>query len=231
MLAQFIDRPCEDSLTAAVFSHLLHLPSELFWQIIWQACHSASLPRYAGEPRRDAEFWPRWKPDETRNSRFVEPDLFIRFPGFDLVIEAKRHDDCQQDQTQWKDEIIAYYNEYGPENTSVRLIAVGGIWDTNEQQVTCKGVTCPVHMCKWSNLLAECQRMERELQRLQYHSCQSLAHRRILLDLIELFSCHGYQTGVWFADLVSQPKRLTLASPAPRLSMRFCKLVSSRSTV
>jgi hypothetical protein len=211
MLEKFIDNPCEDSLTASVFTHLLYLPSEVFWQILWQACHTASLPRLAGELNREVEFWPKWKADDTRNSRYVEPDLFLRFPNFDLIIEAKRHDDFQQDRGQWKNEVIAYHNEYGTENVPVRLIAMGGIWDTKDEVVTLKDIICPVHMCRWSRLLDECQRMYRELGRITYPSSAINANRRILADLINLFERHGFQTGTWFADLVPKLTPLTMS--------------------
>src|SRR5712671_1413367 len=104
MLEKFIDNPCEDSLTAAVFSHLLHLPSEVFWQILRNACHTTALPQYAGEPR-SVEFWPKWNADGTHNSSYVEPDVFIRFASFDLIIEAKREDEYQQHRGQWENEV------------------------------------------------------------------------------------------------------------------------------
>jgi hypothetical protein len=41
---------CEDSLTAAVFTHLLHLPTEVFWKILRNACYTRKLPEFPGEP-------------------------------------------------------------------------------------------------------------------------------------------------------------------------------------
>ena len=217
MLAPFIDRPCEDSLTASIFGHLLHLPSEVFWQILTQACRTAALPQHAGEPHCAAEFWPKWSPTDTRNSTYVEPDLFIRFREFDLIIEAKRNDDYQQDRRQWEKEIVAYHNEYGAEKIPVRLIAVGGIWDSKDEELKIKDISCPVHMCRWTWLLAECQCMYRELGRISYQSSANNAHRRTLADAISHFEWHGFLTGTWFSDTVS---KLAPLSPSLALNHR-----------
>jgi len=77
MLGKFLT-PCEDSMTAAVFTHLLHLPSDLFWQVLNNACPADELPLIAGE-LLDYKFWPKWSATGTSNSRYVEPDIFMRF--------------------------------------------------------------------------------------------------------------------------------------------------------
>jgi hypothetical protein len=206
MLGKFIT-DCEDSLTAAVFTHLLHLPSEVFWQILRNACYTSSLPEDAGEPR-SVEFWPKWDPEGTDNNIYVEPDVFIRFANFDLLIEAKRWNDDMQDSGQWERELIAYTNEYGYEKRPVKMIAVGGIHTNQDDALTHNWRSlssgdphlfiCPVHMCRWSSLLLECQRMERELGRLKYQSSQTRAQERILADLIELCAWLGFVTVRWF---------------------------------
>src|SRR6266568_1660228 len=100
MLGKFI-YICENSQTAAVFTDLLHLPAEDFWRILCNACYTKLLPQYAGEPRL-VEFWPKWNPNKTQNENYVEPDVFIRFSSFDLIIEAKREDERQQCRGQWE---------------------------------------------------------------------------------------------------------------------------------
>ena len=42
---------CEDSLTAAVFSHLLHLPCEEWWPILRKSCFTKTLPEHPSPPR------------------------------------------------------------------------------------------------------------------------------------------------------------------------------------
>src|ERR1039457_6549433 len=100
MLSKFINNAREDSLTAAVFSHLLHLPSEAFWRILSRACYTESLPDYPGEPLI-LNAWPNWNAAGTDNSNRVIPDLFMRFNAFDLIIEAKIKDDGTQYRSQW----------------------------------------------------------------------------------------------------------------------------------
>src|SRR5438552_1575411 len=111
MLGKFVVH-CEDSLMAAVFSHLLHLPFTIFWHILRDACYGTGLPAVVGEPKIIA-LWPKWDPQGTRNSSYVEPDLFLRFEDFDLIIEAKRWDQGMQSRNQWEDQLTAYANEYG----------------------------------------------------------------------------------------------------------------------
>ena len=101
MLEKFIKKPCEDSLTASVFSHLLHLPIEDFWRILQNACFSDRFPDNPGEPIC-IHAWPQWNASGTCNSERVIPDLVIGFCAFDLIIEAKRWDVAMQDRGQWE---------------------------------------------------------------------------------------------------------------------------------
>ena len=226
MLGDFINH-CENSLTAAVFSHLLHLPGELWWQLLRGACYSAELPAVAGE-LHSVDFRPKWDPDGTDNVSYVEPDLFLRFAEFDLIIEAKRWDQSQQDPKQWQKEVRAYWHEYMAEETTpnigrkLRLIALGGVWTTEDQEASVQvpraatrqangadgargaSFSCPVHMARWGRLLGECKRMARELEQARYRSSQTRAHERILSHLIGLFAAHGFQTGRWFDEIVPE---------------------------
>src|SRR5580700_5208223 len=117
MLEGFIDNPRENSLTAAVFAHLLHLPSEMFWQVLSNACYTTKLPKFQGEPK--VYPWPSWR---TADRDLVIPDLFVRFDKCDLIVEAKRWDNEMQDPAQWRRELSAYNNEYGNESKEVRIL-------------------------------------------------------------------------------------------------------------
>ncbi|MFA6290076.1 MAG: hypothetical protein WC661_22040 [Opitutaceae bacterium] len=55
-------------------------------------------------------------------------------------------------------------------------------------------------MCRWLGLLDQCKRMHRDLSRDSFQSSQTKAHARILVHTIDLFGCHGFSTGLWFAD-------------------------------
>jgi hypothetical protein len=214
MLGKFINHK-EDSLTAAVFTHLLHLPSEIFWRLLRNACYTHSLPEFSGDPLQVVEFWPNWSPEGTSNAHRVVPDLFIRFASFDLIVEAKRWDASQQSLDQWKKEVTAYANQYGNEGVPVRLIALGGIWSQKDDELVLSGVRCPIHMCTWGRLLAETQRMKKELEVSKYPSSQTNAWLRNLSDLVDLFGWHGYSTGHWFSAIVPRVLENRI-SKAPR---------------
>jgi len=182
---------------------------EVAWRILRNACYTDSLPQDVGEAL-SWDFWPNWNSEGTANSNRIEPDVFLRFAALDLIVESKRWDNCMQSREQWEREVTAYVNEYGTGHGQVRLLALGGIWKTDDDEVIVerrsptgeRKLKCPVHMCKWNRLLNECQRAKRELSRMKYHSSQTLAHQRILSDLIDLFTWHGFQAGVWFSDIV-----------------------------
>lgn len=220
--------PCEDSLTAAIFSHLLHLPADLFWQLLRSACYSTDqLPMSVGEP--EVHCWPKWNARGTDNSSYVEPDLFLRLPAFDLIIEAKRWDDRMQSRGQWQAELTGYCNEYGQDRKKVRMIALGGIHaeqsDTIESTWTSADgleshlFSCPVVMCRWQGILNQCRRRRREIGQLSFQTAQSAAEMRILDDIVDLFGCHGFSTGRWFDDFSFERLRLapSLLSHLPRL--------------
>lgn len=217
-------RHCEDSLTGTILGHLLYLPVEMAWRLLRNACHATDLPEFTGEPE-EIRFWPNWDPANTQNSRRVVPDVFLRFRDFDLIIEAKRHDSNQQYLGQWQQQLAAYANEYGRDKRPVRFMALGGIWDTQDAEISHRWmplgedggrdaaieheIVCPVHMCRWRGLLHECRKLLAELERQSFPSSQTHANRRILSQMVDLFSWHGYSTGVWFAS--TEPSSLRLS--------------------
>jgi hypothetical protein len=209
MLEKFIDNACEDSLTAAVFSHLLHLPCEVFWKILRQACYTKSLPENPGKLLL-FHAWPKWNPDGTGNNNYVEPDVFMRFDSFDLIIEAKRGDNDMQNPRQWQRELIAYTNEYGKEKQKASMIALGGINSENDEKLTYQSFECIVHKCRWNTLLLECQRLKREYEEKHKSNPKSRASAdvRILDDLIAFFATHGFVALRWFAGFDFKPSLL-----------------------
>ena len=220
MLAKFIDKAREDSLTASVFSHLLHLTSEQFWKILSGACYTKMQPEHPGEPILVVA-WPNWNATKTSNEFRVFPDLLIRFTDFDLIIEAKIAEAGTQYREQWQNELIAYTNEYGKEKRQVRMIALGGIhsergeplshtWsEPNGRSGESHHFECLVHMCQWSTVLLECQRLKRELERKKHSASRMAADIRILNDLIALFAAHNYPALQWFKDFDFKSNFLT----------------------
>ncbi len=243
MLTAFIN-PNENSLTASVFSHLLHLPTELWWQLLREACRSGRLPTNVGE-LRSVDFRPKWDPTEvaTGNNTYVEPDLFLRFDSLDLIVEAKRWDQHQQNPRQWAAQLRAYWNQYASKQKhafapgQVQMIALGGLWTTEDKEVSVQvpggatgqggaepiTITCPVHMCRWGWLLTRCQGFARELERLRHPSSQTHAHRRILGHLVAFFESHDFRTGMWYEELWPRIARLGPTLPASQKIFRTLK--------
>ena len=126
----------------------------------------------------------------------------MRFCNFDLIVEAKRAKDCSQNRVQWQEEVAAYGTVYGRENVPVRMIALGGIWNAEDDDVPFNTSHCPVHMCQWSTLLLECQRLKRQFEeRMKADpSSQILADLRILDDLICIFEVLRYPALKLFDD-------------------------------
>ncbi len=228
MLAKFIERPREDSLTAAVVGHLLHLPSEDFWQILREACPSPNFPENPGEPIR-VHAWPSWNV-----SGFIEghdrviPDVMIEFEPFDLIIEAKRWDQEMQNPEQWKNELIGYAVEHGAKKRKVIMLALGGIHSPQDEEVKherrsndshgtqAHEFVCPVHMCRWSSVLLACRRLKRSMEQATNRDSQTRAAERVLNDLIAMFIQHQIEPVWWFADFDFRPNLLTGRADADR---------------
>ncbi len=155
--------------------------------------------------------WPNWSAEGTENECRVIPDLVIGFADFDLIVEAKRWDHAMQDSAQWQKELIAYANEYGSKRRSVKMLALGGIhshddapldhiWAPIEGLGAPHKFQCTVHMCQWSSVLLECRRKKQTMEGMSQPPSPTLAHIRVLNDLIDLFIRHGFDPLRWFDD-------------------------------
>lgn len=174
----------EDAKTSSIIGTLSLLPSQQFWTIIRRACSNANgLPESVTELQH-IEFWPQWKLDDR-----VEPDVFVRFKEFDLIIELKRNDGNQQYMDQWKREIDAYRLRYKDSHKDVYLVAISG--RTEEQHNL-------VFQCSWSNLLTS---VETESDNIESHS-----HiERILKTAITAFHIH-HEYSYSFLDTIPNVK-------------------------
>ena len=123
---------CEDSLTSSVFERLALLSDENLWWVLRNACDKQALaakplPEDVGKLEK-VEFWPSWKPDPQleRNNLRVEPDVFLRFERYDIIVEAKRSDfEQSQNKAQLENELGAWYQEFEG-GRPVLLLAIGG---------------------------------------------------------------------------------------------------------
>ena len=194
---------CEDSLTATVFDGLKYLPVELFWKILKNSLYSdyERLPHASGEIE-SFSFWGKWSvkdfrtkkesnKDKITNKNFVEPDLFIRFHDFDIIIEAKRYDTKQQKEEQQRNEILAYFNEYGEEK-QLYFIQCGGL--QNKDDECFKNVV----ICKtdWSSLMYSISKVKKQLEE-QANTSIDKAVCRILTDILLGLELHQFYNIKW----------------------------------
>lgn len=200
----------EDPKTSSVFETMLMLPDELFWGVLRAACFdNHNLPLVSGHID-DYEFWPHWDPTGTTNTNLVEPDVFIRFQMFDVIIEAKYNDHSGQYSQQWVNEIIAYQNEYGSEKP-LYFIAVGGNAEKASESVPLlKNVIA--NKCTWLSLLIQATKLRTDYETLPMKTnIQSSTLR--LLNLIELaFNIHGVYNIRWFDEIRTSKPSISPAS-------------------
>jgi len=191
----------EDSLTSSVFQLLGYLPDEMFRSILCSALRGNVDEALLGR-LEEIEFWPKWDAAGIdSHNNFIEPDVFLRFEGADLIIEAKRYDEKGQYKQQWLNEFQAYLNEYPEREKPVILWALGGINDLANDAVEIEGQTCKVFKSTWTMLVNAVQ-SERQKQE---SILQSSHLDRIFSDLIFAFQFHGFFVGEWFADSRLKP--------------------------
>ena len=188
----------EDSLTSTVFEKLLYLPVEVFRETLTKSV-IGDLSAFHFSKIEDFEFWPKWSADRSGNENYVEPDVFIRFECFDLIVEAKRHGGSKQHFQQWCNEIQAYRNEYGKDEKELVFLALEGIIDEEvmkEKKVDdCK---VKIYTSKWSYFLQTIKQLNESLDHSEYLTSANMANKRIFDDLIESFALYGFFTGEWF---------------------------------
>lgn len=184
----------EDSLTSSVFGSLLHLPAATLWSIVRRAAYNenAILPNVVGE-LLSYNFWPRWHFGE----RDVEPDVFLEFELLDLVVEAKRYDERQQDVEQWKREASAYQQEFGYKSRPMIILAVGGLYDTLPHHIE-EGPT--VVKTRWTRILSVVNRVISETSLTTRYIPESAATQRVLTDVVAALNLHGFWHIHWMAD-------------------------------
>jgi hypothetical protein len=190
----------EDTLTSSVFDGLFSLPNNLFWKIIKESCYKNSLPDSITSIK-EYDYWPHWNPKGTKDRKnYIEPDLFIRFDNFDLIIESKRWDNDQQYLKQWEREFIAYKNEYGKDKKDVYLLAIGGISKENEENITVKNHgTIKVVKCRWYNILETLINILEELR-----NCYSSNKQNIIRNINFIISgleIHDFMKIQWLESI------------------------------
>lgn len=197
----------EDSLTSLTFDGLKHLPDDLFWSVLNSSLIVGNLPNITFI--EEISFWQHWNAEETSNSRYVEPDVFIRTENFDVIIEAKRWDKNQQSKSQMEDQIKAYFNEFGEENKKLYYIQLGGLYSTDFiDNYIYKSLEVMICKTNWTQLLKSIVKHHQNLESPNSHS--SNPQKRILEDIIKGFELHQFYTMKWFGDMPSQKINSTI---------------------
>jgi hypothetical protein len=166
-------------------------------------------------------FGPRWGYESDGEHKSVEPDIFIRFDKFDMVIEAKRSDVIeQQSRAQWEKEIKGYLNEYGEENRKLHFIALSGLKNLwQHQEPVLIGDCCfDVNVIGWKKLLNS---VNAELDKLKRLDNELYNHTTLILsDIINAFEIHGFYTGKML-DSLSRNFKITHTTFKNRISNYF----------
>lgn len=158
-----------------------------------------NLPNFSGEID-SITFWDKWNSEGTNNKNFIEPDLFIRFKEFDLILEAKRYNENQQSFQQNNDQIISYYNSFEDEQKKLYYIQVGGLKDKNDLEHD-KAI---ILKTDWSKILDAVDNEYNQIKSLNLMHLKSST--RVLEDLIKLFELHQFYKKIWLKDFnISQP--------------------------
>lgn len=194
----------EDPKTSSVFENLMLLPDDIFWHILKSACfYDKGMPVNAGKLVA-YKFWPHWSAEGTHNSSLVEPDLFLRFEEFDVIIEAKYGDSGGQYKPQWENELIAYDNEYHDDGKPVVFIAVGGNMTVDTKIVEVQEQKHLIYKCSWLSLLIQANRYRAELEHLSFTDMRTSSMMRILDNTVLAFNINGVYNMDWFKSMARE---------------------------
>lgn len=201
----------EDPKTSAVFENLMLLPDNVFWHILRQSCFSNDMmPIHSGH-LLSYDFWPHWDRTDTDNKIYVEPDLFIRFELFNVIIEAKYSDTGGQYERQWKQEITAYHNEFGNQKPFV-FIAVGGNMSILAESLSLKDERVCIYKCNWLSLLMTVNKYRNELEAISVPDMNVSATMRLLDNIILAFNINGVYNIDWFNTMAESRPIISASS-------------------
>lgn len=193
----------EDKKTSSVFENLILLPDNVFWYILKSSCFYNDKMKANSGRLLSFEFWPHWDKTGTDNANYVEPDLFIRFEEFDVIIEAKYSDYRGQYEHQWKQEIVAYHNEYGKEGKNIVFIAIGGNMSMDIEEINVRGIKHFIFKCNWLSLLISTNKYRNELKYISMPDMNTSAALRLLDNIILAFNLNGVYNIDWFGSMTT----------------------------
>lgn len=213
----------EDSLTSSVIGPLLHLPANLFWELLRDAIFESShLPKLSGEILYFS-FWPSWSAENGNitNSQKVEPDVFIQFENFDLIIEAKRFDGVDmhhkdKNREQWRNQLLSYSENYPNQKNKFYYLALGGNLhldkeevsielknEDDENEISIEKLTIPIFKSSWQSLLVCVTQLRNRLLLLNHYDPYRYSLLRVLNDTISGFNLHGFHFIDWLNSITT----------------------------
>lgn len=182
----------EDFKTYSTLGVLQYLQAQLFWNILKASViDNHNLPNVTGEILQ-IDFWPKWFNIQNirniYNSKYIEPDMFIRFERFDCIVEVKKTDRVGQYTDQWESQTLAYRNEY-PEGKQLVYIALGG---NSRLNASTHEKFKHVYKSTWQGLLREIVKALKERVSLIYKTEIINQEIRVLQSVVEAFaSCYN----------------------------------------
>jgi len=201
----------EDPKTSAVFENLMLLPDNVFWHILRQSCFSNDMMPIHSGLLLSYDFWPHWDRTGTDNTNYVEPDLFLEFELFDVIIEAKYGDYGGQYQHQWQQEITAYHNEFGNQKPFV-FIAIGGNMSILAETLLLKDERVSIYKCNWLSLLMTVNKYRKELEAISVPDMNVSATMRLLDNIILAFNINGVYNIDWFNTMAESRPIISTSS-------------------
>ncbi|MCK0201445.1 hypothetical protein MWN41_00205 [Ornithobacterium rhinotracheale] len=197
----------EDLMTSSILGLLKYLPSDFFWYILRNACscsNSSNLPEVMGE-MRTITFWPKWSSKNTVNTTYIEPDIFIEFDKFDIIIEVKNSDDISnQKYEQWEKQIISYNNENKENSKDLIYIALGGNHGTlHNDNLDYQNKNYIINKCSWRNLFNEVNSILNGFKNFNHPIPNKETYILILEDIVRCFNFFGYYDIKWLKELKS----------------------------
>lgn len=198
----------EDIKTSTILGVLLYLPTQKLWKILRDATLKSTIlnneilnnKEECGK-LTDYDFWPHWESKGTENSSYVEPDVFLKFDSFSIIIETKLTDETKPNKDkQCSNELIAYHNEYPEQGNDAYLIALGGDYSNIKKELDkSKDTHFKRHIftCSWQQLFWSIETELKELNEDKKNNDNETC--RLLTDCIKAMKSYGLNS--WSNDL------------------------------
>lgn len=191
----------EDVKTSTLIGPMRYLDCNLFHQIFTNSLINSKSDTFNFKQPTiidEFQFWPKWSAKGTDNTTYVEPDVYVKFDSFHLIVEVKFDDSSSQCEQQWENEVKSLNNEIdNQDNKPIVVWAIGGN-KTNGLELVHLPEQKPfqVYKVSWVNLYNSVLSVK---DRFEGSSNQ----KRLLEDICKAFHFYGYHPVSWFSNLES----------------------------